>query len=100
MSLVAVEQAIAVVMGSLVCMVPTAGFAVMATRCRKPGQLVVAGACKPMAMAGLMVLAFVLASPEPLGFFVGLAAVHLAYLAVPLLDGRGGHGEKKVTTAV
>lgn len=92
MSLVAVEQAIAAVLGGLVCIVPTAGFAVVASRSEKPGRVVLVGALKPMAVMGLMVLAFVLANPAPLGFFVSLAAVHLAYLATPWLD---DHGERK-----
>ena len=40
-----------------------------------------------------MAVAFALASPAPLGFFVGLAAVHLAYLAAPFLDSGGRRGE-------
>ena len=89
MSLVAVEQAFAALLGGLVCILPTAGFAVIATRSRKPGRVVLVGALKPMAVLGLMVLAFVVANPAPLGFFVALAVVHLAYLAAPLLDERG-----------
>lgn len=90
MSLVAAEQAIAAVCGGLVCILPTAAFAACATRCRKPGRVVLMGAVKPMAVIGLMVLAFVLAKPAPLGFFVALATVHLAYVAAPLLDRREG----------
>ena len=86
LSLLAVEQAIAALLGSLVCIVPTAGFAVCATRWHKPGPIVLAGALKPVTIVGLMVAAFVLAKPPPLGFFAGLGAVHLAYLAAPLLD--------------
>ena len=95
MSLVAAEQAVATAIGSLVCIVPTAGFAVTATRCRRPGQVVLAGAFKPMVIVGLMVLAFILANPAPLGFLVGLVAVHLAYFAAPLLDERGGQAENR-----
>ncbi len=96
LSLVAVEQAIGALLGSLVCIVPTAGFAVCATRWRNAGPIVLAGALKPMTIVGLMVAAFVIAKPPPLGFFAGLAAMHLAYLAVPFLDrgGRRGEGRK------
>lgn len=91
LSLLAVEQAIGALLGSLVCIVPTAGFAVCATRWRKPVPIVLAGALKPVTIVGLMVAAFELAKPPPLGFFAGVAAVHLAYLAAPLLErGRGG----------
>ena len=93
LSLLAVEQAIAALLGSLVCIVPTAGFAVCATRWRKPVPIVLAGVLKPVTIVGLMVAAFVIAKPAPLGFFAGVVAVHLAYLAAPFLD-RGG-GEAK-----
>ena len=85
----------AALLGSLVCIVPTAGFAVCATRCRMPGPIVLAGALKPVTIIGLMVAAFVIAKPPPLGFFAGLGAVHLAYLVVPFLD--RGRGEAKAT---
>ena len=94
--LVAFEQAIAAVLGSLACIVPTAGFAVCATRCRKPGPIVLAGALKLMTIVGLMVAALVLARPAPLGFFVGLAVAHLAYLAAPFLDRDRGQGGSRM----
>ncbi len=87
--LVAVAEAFAALLGSLVCIVPTAGFAVCATRWRKPGAIVAAGALKPMTTVGLMVAVLVLVKPPPLGFFAGLAAAHLAYLAAPFLDRNG-----------
>ena len=93
LSLVAVEQAIGALLGSLVCIVPTAGFAVCATHWRKAGPIVLAGALKPMTIVGLMVAAFVIAKPPPLGFFAGLAAMHLAYMAAPFLDRGGRRGE-------
>ena len=94
LSLVAVEQAVAALLGSLVCIVPTAGFAVCAMRWRKPGPIVLAGALKPLTIVGLMVAALVLARPEPLGFFAGLAMAHLAHLAAPFLD-RGGVARRR-----
>ena len=93
--LVAVEQAVAAVLGSLVCIVPTAAFAVCATRWRRPGPIVLAGALKPFTMVGLMLAAFVVAKPPPLGFFAGLAAVHLAYLAAPFLERNGGRDKSR-----
>lgn len=92
LSLVAAEQAISALLGGIVCIVPTAGFAFCATRWWKAGPIVLAGALKPVTIIGLMVAAFVLAKPPPLGFFAGLAAVHLAYLAAPFLDRNGGRG--------
>ena len=95
MLLVAIEQAQAAVLGGLACMVPTAAFAAGATHCRKPGLVLLMGAAKPMAVIGLMVLAYVAAKPAPLGFMVAVAAVHLAYLAAPLLDRRSGRAGER-----
>ena len=100
LSLVAVEQAMGALLGSLVCIVPTAGFAVCATRWRKAGPIVLAGALKPMTIVGLMVAAFVIAKPPPLGFFAGLAAMHLAYLAAPFLDRSGRRGDGRKATGL
>lgn len=97
MALMAVEQAQAAVLGGLACVLPTAAFAACATHCRKPALVLLMGAAKPMAVIGLMVLAFVLANPAPLGFLVALAAVHLSYLAAPLLErgsGQRGWGQR------
>jgi len=91
MSLVVAEQAqqaLAAAMGSLACILPTAAFAVCASRCRTPSQVLLAGIIKPIAIVGLMVLAFVMVNPAPLGFFVGLGAAYVAYLAAPFLGRR------------
>ena len=100
LSLVALEQAAAALLGSLVCIVPTACFAVCATQWRKPGPIVLAGLLKPMTIVGLMVAAFVLAKPPPLGFFAGLVVVHLAYLVAPLLDEHRGRGRGRKAKAL
>ena len=96
----AAGQAVAALLGSIVCIVPTAAFAVCANRWRKPGAILLAGALKPVTIVGLMAAVFVLAKPPALGFFGGLAAVHLAYLAVPLLDRGGRRGERRKTAGL
>ena len=86
LSVFAPVQALAAGLSSVACIVPTAGFAVCASRSRNPVALVMAGVLKPLAIIGCLVAAFIVAQPAPLGFFVGLVAVHFAYFAAPLLE--------------
>jgi len=89
LSFVAFEQATGALLGGIGSFVPTAAFAVCATRWRKARPIVLAGALKPFAIVGLMAVALVLAKPPLLGFLVGIVAVHLAYVVAPLLDRNG-----------
>ena len=89
MAVVAVEQAMGAALGAAACIAPTALFARVAVKQRDGRQLLVFGLAKSMAIVVLMVLCFVAARPEPLGFIVAVVAVHLAYVVTPLLS-KGG----------
>ena len=82
--LLGAEQAAAAAWGGAVSVVPTALFAWAAERERKAGRVLAYGLGRSLATVALMAAAFAWAKPAPLGFFVTLGAVHLAYVAAPL----------------
>ncbi len=90
MALVAVEQAAAAALGAAVCVVPTALFARAAASGqnaagqRQGRRLLLYGVARSIATVLLMAVALAMVGPEPLGFFVALAAVHAAYVVTPL----------------
>ncbi|MCY3793000.1 MAG: ATP synthase subunit I [Gammaproteobacteria bacterium] len=83
-ALLGAEQAAAAAWGGAVSVVPTALFAWAAERERKAGRVLAYGLGRSLATVALMAAAFAWAKPAPLGFFVTLGTVHLAYVAAPL----------------
>ncbi len=84
MWLVTVEEAAAALQAGVVCILPTAAFAWLSTRNVRAAQFVGLGVLKSVVTMALMGVVFVLAKPAPLGFFVELIALQLAYVIGPL----------------
>ena len=84
MAWVGADQAVAAALGAGVCIGPTALFAWVVPRNWAAGRVLLYGVARSLATVALMALAFALVRPAPLGFFVALGVVHLAYVAVPL----------------
>ncbi len=78
MWLVTVEEAAAALLAGVVCILPTATFAWLSTRNVRAAQFVGLGVLKSVVTVALMALAFAVARPAPLGFFVALIAVYLS----------------------
>ena len=86
MALLSVEQAVAALWGAAVCVLPTALFARAAGSRRGARRLLAYGVAKSAVTMALMALCVAGLRPPPLGFFAALAAVHLAYAIVPLMN--------------
>lgn len=90
MWLVTVEEAAAALLAGVACILPTAAFAWLSTRRLSAAQFVGLGVLKSVVTVALMALVFAVTKPAPLGFFVALIALQLAYVIGPLLK-KGPH---------
>ena len=90
MWLVTVEEAAAALLAGVVCILPTAAFAWISTRNVRAVEFVGLGVLKSVVTVASMAVVFVAAKPAPLGFFVALIALQLAYVVGPLLKKRAG----------
>ena len=82
---VTVEEAAAALLAGVVCVLPTAAFAWFSMQNVRAAQFVGLGVLKSVVTMALMAAVFVAAKPAPLGFFVALVVLQLAYVVGPLL---------------
>lgn len=85
---VTAEDAAAALLAGVVCVLPTAVFAWFSTKNVRAARFVGLGVLKSVVTMALMAAVFVAAKPAPLGFFVALVALQLAYVIGPLLNKR------------